>query len=98
MQHLMTPKAVVVAALIAGATLATPRVAASQARGTLQVSATVVPTAASFAGLTAASQATKVWVATGKQTTNDVSTVAQVQVIRLAAQNALVVEIAYVKN
>jgi len=97
------PKGILLAALVAGAALAVPRVATSQARGTLQVSATVVNTQPAFAGLAAANLAAHTWATTGKAVTNDVSTVAQVTISHdavapaLGAQpaSALVVEIAY---
>ena len=97
------PKGILLAALIAMVALAAPRVASGQARGTLQVSATVVNTQPAFAGLAAATVAAKTWATTGKVVTNDVSTVAQVTISHGAAAPAsaaqpaaaLVVEIAY---
>src|SRR3989441_3069952 len=97
------PKGILAAALLAVAAVAVPSVATSQARGTLQVSATVVNTQPAFAGLAAATAAANTWATTGKAATNDVSTVAQVTInhptaaLASAAQPAaaLVVEIAY---
>ncbi len=97
------PKGIILAGLVTLAALAVPSVASSQARGTLQVSATVVNTQPAFAGLAAANQAATTWATTGKTVTNDVSTVAQVTISHDAAApasdgqpaTALVVEIAY---
>src|SRR3989441_1816628 len=97
------PKGILLAALLGLAALAVPSVATSQARGTLQVTATVVNTEPAFAGLAAATVAASAWATTGKTVTNDVSTVAQVTISHDAAvpssgtqpAAALVVEIAY---
>jgi len=51
------PKGILLAALLGLAALAVPSVATSQARGTLQVTATVVNTQPAFAGLAAATVA-----------------------------------------
>ena len=97
------PKGILLAALLGVAALAVPSVATSQARGTLQVTATVVNTQPAFAGLAAATVAASTWATSGKTVTNDVSTVAQVTISHDAAlpssgtqpAAALVVEIAY---
>src|SRR5438034_8617961 len=73
-----SPRVVVLPVLLALATLAMPRVASSQARGILQVTATVVQAQTGFDGLKAANQAVLDWATNGQQVTNDVSTVAQV--------------------
>jgi hypothetical protein len=93
-------KAIPLMALVAGAALATPRVASGQARGNLQVTATVVATQSGFAGLQAAQQAVVGFAGTGQPVVNDVTTVAQVQVVAPAGRNAgeLIVEIDYLKN
>ncbi len=98
-----SPRVVVLPVLLALATLAMPRVASSQARGILQVTATVVQTQTGFDGLKAANQAVLDWATNGQQVTNDVSTVAQVTITsdadaRDQAGADLVVNIAYVKN
>jgi len=86
-------------AALAAASLVSPRVASGQARGTLQVTATVVQTQSSFAGLAAARQAILGFAATGQPVANDVTTVAQVQVVPDAqTPGQLVVEIDYLKN
>jgi hypothetical protein len=92
-------KGIVLTALIAGASIAMPRAASGQASGTLQVTATVVQTQSGFAGLQAAHEALVGFAATGQPQTNDVTTVAQVQVVS-DAQNPdqLVVQIDYLKN
>src|SRR5439155_22020888 len=71
--------------LLAGAVLLLTRVASSQARGRLQVAASVVQTQADCDGLKAANPAAVNWAANGQQATNDVSTVAQVTITRPAA-------------
>ena len=92
-------KGIVVTVLIAGAGLAAPQAATGQTRGTLQVSATVVQTQAGFAGLQAAHEALIGFAATGQSVENDVTTVAQVQVVPDAqTPGQLVVEIDYLKN
>ncbi len=101
--RLANTRGIVVAALVAGAALAMPRVASSQARGILQVTATVVQAQAGFDGLKAANQAVLYWATNGQQVTNDVSTVAQVTITsgadaREQATADLVVNIDYVKN
>ena len=100
-------KGIVLAGLIAGAMLASAKVAVSQTRGTLQATATVVQAQASVQGLTAATQAAQNWV-TSQPVTNDVSTVAQVRVAFRAAASEqgpggivpghLEVSIDYLKN
>jgi hypothetical protein len=87
----------VVTGLILGAALASPRVAASQARGSLQATAMVVDTRVSSQALATASQAANRWATDRGTVTNDVSTVSQV---RVAYRNAevIVVEIDYLKN
>ncbi len=97
------PRATALPVLLAGAVLLLTRVASSQARGSLQVTATVVQTQADFDGLKAANQAAGNWAANGQQATNDVSTVAQVTITRPAdareeASADLVVSIDYLKN
>lgn len=101
--RLTSPRVVVLPVLLALATLAMPRVASSQARGILQVTATVVQTQTGFDGLKAANQAVLDWATNGHQVTNDVSTVAQVTITsgadaREQATADLVVNIDYVKN
>jgi len=96
-------KGIAIAALVAGTALVVPRVASSQARGILQVTATVVQTQAGFDGLKAANQAVLDWATNSQQVTNDVSTVAQVTITsgadaRDQAGADLVVSIDYVKN
>src|SRR5207253_1073532 len=82
-----------------GASVAMPRLASSQARGSLQVTATVVQTQGSVAGLQAAHEALIGFVATGQSVPNDVTTVAQVQVVPdVQTPGTLVVEIDYLKN
>ncbi len=97
------PRVVALPMLLALATLAMPRVASSQARGILQVTATVVQAQTGFDGLKAANQAVLYWATNGQQVTNDVSTVAQVTITsgadaREQATADLVVNIDYVKN
>src|SRR2546421_6168830 len=92
-------KAILLTALIGGASVAMPRLASSQARGSLQVTATVVQTQGSVAGLQAAHEALIGFVATGQSVPNDVTTVAQVQVVPDAqTPGQLEVEIDYLKN
>ncbi len=92
-------KAILLTALIGGASVAMPRLASGQVRGTLQVSATVVQTQAGFTGLQAAHEALIGFAATGQPVANDVTTVAQVQVVPDAqTPGQLVVEIDYLKN
>jgi len=92
-------KSILLAALIGGASVAMPRLASSQARGSLQVTATVVQTQGSVAGLQAAHEALIGFAATGQSLANDVTTVAQVQVLPDAqTPGQLVVEIDYLKN
>jgi len=92
-------KAILLTALIGGASVAMPRLARSQARGSLQVTATVVQTQGSVAGLQAAHEALIGFVATGQSVPNDVTTVAQVQVVPdVQTPGTLVVEIDYLKN
>src|SRR5437667_12239959 len=78
------PRAIALPVLLAGAVLLLTRVASSQARGSLQVTATVVQTQADFDGLKAANQAAVNWAANGEQATNDISKVAQVTITRPA--------------
>ena len=76
-----------------------PRLASGQARGSLQVTATVVQTQGAVAGLQAAHEALIGFAATGQSLANDVTTVAQVQVVPDAqTPGQLVVEIDYLKN
>ena len=92
-------KAAVLTALVAGAGLAMPRAASGQARGTLQVTATVVETQSGFAGLQAAHAAVLGFAATGQPVSSDVTTVAQVQVVPAAqTPGEVVVQIDYLKN
>ena len=92
-------KAILLTALIGGASVAMPRLASGQVRGTLQVSATVVQTQAGFTGLQAAHEALIGFAATGQPVANDVTTVAQVQVVPdVQTPGTLVVEIDYLKN
>ena len=92
-------KGILLTVVIAGVGLATPRLASGQARGTLQVTATVVQTQSSFAGLVSARQAITGFAATGQPVANDVTTVAQVQIVPDAqSPDELVVEIDYLKN
>jgi hypothetical protein len=90
------PKGGILAVAIAVAVVSLPGVAASQARGTLQVSATVVDTRASYAGLQAANSAATDWASSRSHVANDVSTVAQIQVSE--ASGDLVIRIDYLKN
>src|SRR5207302_5516429 len=91
----------VLAGLVFGAVwLGRPATAEAQARGTLQVTAQVVDTKASFDGLQAARVAIR-QVATGTQITNvdTVSTLAQVTIAQLPqGRSELVVTIDYSKN
>ena len=92
-------KGILLTALIGAASVAMPRLASGQVRGTLQVSATVVQTQAGFTGLQAAHEALIGFAATGQPVANDVTTVAQVQVVPDAqTPGQLVVEIDYLKN
>ena len=106
----LTPlKGIAITGLVFAAALLSPRAATGQARGTLQVTATVVETQATFAGLQAARQATQSFVTNGQPVVNDVSTVAQVQVMYSAQPSSqaagalplpgdLIVSIDYLKN
>jgi hypothetical protein len=89
-------KGSMLAVAIGVAVVGLPQVAASQARGTLQVNATVVDTRASFAGLQAANAAASDWASSRTEISNDVSTVAQIQVSQ--ATGDLVIRIDYLKN
>ena len=92
-------KGILLTTLIAGGSVAMPQLASSQARGSLQVTATVVQTQGSVAGLQAAHEALIGFAATGQSMANDVTTVAQVQVLTDAqTPGQLVVEIDYLKN
>src|SRR5437773_11897973 len=92
-------KAILLTALIGGASVAMPRLARSQARGSLQVTATVVQTQGSVAGLQAAHEALSGLVATGQSVPNDVATGAQVRVVReVQTPGTLVVDIEQPKN
>jgi len=92
---------VVVAVVVVGAAwLGRPINAEAQARGTLQVTAQVVDTKASFDGLQAARVALR-QVAAGTQITNidTVSTLAQVSIAQPSqGRSELVVTIDYSKN
>jgi len=92
---------VVVAVVVVGAaSLGRPINAEAQARGTLQVTAQVVDTKASFDGLQAARVALR-QVAAGTQITNidTVSTLAQVSIAQPSqGRSELVVTIDYSKN
>src|SRR2546427_9729884 len=70
-------KAILLTALIGGASVAMPRLASSQARGRLQVTATVVQTQGSVGGLQAGHEALIGIVATGPSGPNDRLTGAQ---------------------
>jgi hypothetical protein len=86
--------------LFGAALLGSPTHAEAQARGTLQVTAQVVDTKASFDGLQAARSALR-QVAAGTQTTNveTVPTLAQVSVSRPSQERSeLVVTVDYAKN
>jgi len=92
----------VVVGLAAAAVLLPVRAASGQARGTLQVTASVVPTQASFGALSLASQMLGDWVRDGRELTRDASTVAQVRIAyqpRPQAETAdVVVHIDFLKN
>src|SRR5438477_10607547 len=75
-------KAILLTALNGGASVAMPRLASSQARGSLQVTATVVQTQGSVAGRQAARGALIGFVAAGQLVPNDGTQVAQVQVVQ----------------
>jgi len=91
-----------VLALLAAAGLAWPTAARSQSRGSLQVTATVVPASASLTGLAAAQRAIDAWSSGRPAMTNDVSTLAQVAVAHEGAgvgtRGALIVNVDYLKN
>jgi len=92
-------KGILLTALIGAASVAMPRLASGQARGSLQVTATLVQTQGAVAGLQAAHEALMGFAATGQSVANDVTTVAQVQVVPDAqTPGQLVVEIDYLKN
>jgi len=92
-------KVALLTALVAGVGLAAPKAASSQSRGTLQVTATVVQTQSGFAGLQAAQQALIGFATTGQPVVSDVTTVAQVQVVRdVQTPGEVVVQIDYLKN
>jgi hypothetical protein len=92
-------KGILLTALVTGAGLAMPRAASGQARGTLQVTATVVETQSSFAGLEAAHQALMGFASTGQPVAGDVTTVAQVQIVPdVQTPGEVVVQIDYLKN
>ena len=92
-------KGILLTALIGAASVAMPGLASGQARGSLQVTATVVQTQGAVAGLQAAHEALIGFAATGQPVANDVTTVAQVQVVPDAqTPGQLVVEIDYLKN
>src|SRR5437762_12389475 len=74
-------KGILLTALIGAASLAMPRLASGQARGSLQVTATVVQTQAGVAGHQAAHEAVIAFAATGQSGANGVTIVAQVPVI-----------------
>ncbi len=78
-------KAVRTALVLSGSALLLPSLAEAQSRGTLQVSATVVDSKASFQTLDAARSAISQWASptTGRQV--DVTTLAQVSVTYLPA-------------
>lgn len=71
---------IVIGGFMAGAALLPVRIASGQARGTLQVTASVVPTQASFGALSLASQALGDWVRDARSVARDASTVAQVRI------------------
>jgi hypothetical protein len=97
------PRILAVAALAILGVSAMPSAARSQSRGTLQVTATVVSASASVSGLDAAHQAVGAWELGRAAASNDVSTLAQVEV-GLAApaagsnQGTLVVNVDFLKN
>jgi len=93
-------RALVVGLVLGAAWLGRPVNAKAQARGTLQVTAQVIDTKASFDGLNAARVALR-QAAAGTQGTNieTVSTLAQVSVARLPqGRSELVVTVDYSKN
>ena len=94
------PRVVVAALLVGSAWLSRPLSAEAQARGTLQVTAQVVDTKASFEGLQAARVALR-HAAAGTQNASidTVSTLAQVSIAQPATgRSDLVVTIDYSKN
>ena len=95
--------------LIAIGTLLPLRTASGQTRGSLQVTASVVPTQASFGAISLAHQALREWVRDGRKVTTDASTVAQVRIAYEPARQAdaarmptgsgdLVVHVDFLKN
>jgi hypothetical protein len=84
------------------ATLALPSAARGQGRGSLQATATVVAASASIDGLHATQQAIAAWTSGGEAVSNNVSTVAQVEVAAVPASDrgseTLVVDVTYLKN
>ena len=82
-------KAVRTAFVLAGSTLLLPVLAEAQSHGTMQVSATVVDSRASFQTLDAARTAISQWVSPKTRRQVDVTTLAQVSVaLRPASQQS----------
>jgi hypothetical protein len=99
----LAPKLLTVLVLTILGICSLPTAARSQGRGSLQVTATVVAASASVAGLQATQQAVSAWAAGRTGTSNDVATLAQVDVGRSAPTagsrtGTLVVEVDYLKN
>jgi len=90
------PKTLTVLALAALGSFMLPRAAHSQGRGTLQVTATVVASNASLSGLEAAQRAAVAWATNGSSVSNDVSTLAQIDVA--GTTGTLVVNVDFLKN
>jgi hypothetical protein len=89
------------AVVLVGAVLCIlPTAARGQSRGSLQATATVVPSAASTAGLAQALAAAGSWAA-HRPVSNDAATLAQASIVTAdqgGLQGALVVNVSYLKN
>jgi hypothetical protein len=87
-------------AVIGAALCILPTAARGQSRGSLQATATVVPSAASTAGLAQALSAAGNWAA-HRPMSNDAATLAQASIVAVdqgGQQGALVVSVSYLKN
>lgn len=93
-------KALTVLALAALGSFIVPCAAHGQSRGSLQVTATVVASNASLSGLEAAQRAAVAWATNGSSVSNDVSTLAQIDVAGTigTSDRAVVVNVDFLKN
>jgi hypothetical protein len=107
LEGFVSPKAIIAAALVAGAMTLAPSLAEAQARGTLQVTAVVVRNGPAIEGLRSAQAAVQQWINNKTQIPGTVPTLSTVTVTASSqapekmagrAERSLVVTVDYSRN